>query len=231
MKHYHLPFTALMLMISMTGHTEQEDLHSLQKQHHDWMIVKQDNTRNIVTYAKNEEGQPIRSFKIEATVDASLDTLAKIHFDINNMKKWYWEALDSKLLTKISDTEYVYYMRFQAPLAPDRDAVIHAQIEPFEAGVHPYMLLTLRATPTALPESPGMVRISAFDIDIKFTPLAINKTRIEIQGLINPSGNLPVWVSNMFQRQAPYATMLGLYRMTQKTEYLHPKSTSFVFSR
>jgi hypothetical protein len=60
-------------------------------------------------------------------------------------------------------------------------------------------------------------------MDIKFTPLVNGQTQMDAEGYIDPSGNLPAWTVNMFQRQAPYATMLGLYRMTQKPEYSQMK--------
>ena len=68
-----------------------------------------------------------------------------------------------------------------------------------------------------------MTRLTAFDIDIKLTPLVNGETQMDIQGYIDPSGGLPAWTVNMFQRQAPYATMLGLYRMVQKPEYARMK--------
>lgn len=212
-------FCLLLMSLSTWSYADKDDLNTLQKQQNEWFIVKHDNSRQITTYAKNEEGKKIRSFKVEAVVDASLPTLARIHFDVANLKKWYWEALDSKLLSKVSDTEYVYYMRFQAPLTTDRDVVIHAKVEPYQDVVHPYMRLSLKSAASALPVPQNMTRIAAFDVDIKFTPLRDGKTQMEVEGLVDPAGDLPVWTVNMVQRQAPYATMLGLYRMIQKPEY------------
>jgi hypothetical protein len=218
--------SALLSLALLCGvcHADKEDLQSLQPAvDHDWYVVKKDDTRHITTYAKNEDGKSIRSFKIEARIDASLATLAGVHFDVANIKKWYWETLESKLISKVSDTEYIYYMKFNTPLAPDRDVVIHATIEPYQDS-HKYMLLRLRGEPSILPVPDGVTRLTAFDIDIKFTPLVNGETQMDIQGYIDPSGGLPAWTVNMFQRQAPYATMLGLYRMVQKPEYARMKT-------
>lgn len=223
MKLYQSLIAVCLTLLSVTSYADKEDLTKLQQQSNDWYIVKQDNTRHITTYAKHEDGKSIRSFKIDARVDASLETLAGVHFDIPNIKKWYWETVESKLISKVSDTEYIYYMKFNTPLAPDRDVVIRAKIEPYRDS-HPYMVLHLRAAPslTAIPE--GVTRISAFDMDIKFTPLVNGQTQMDAEGYIDPSGNLPAWTVNLFQRQAPYSTMLGLYRMIQKPEYANPKT-------
>jgi hypothetical protein len=146
-----------------------------------------------------------------------------VHFDVANIKKWYWETLESKLINKVSDTEYIYYMKFNTPLAPDRDVVVHAVIEPYHSS-HPYMLLRLRGAPSLIAVPEGITRLSAFDMDIRFTPLINGQTQMDAEGYIDPSGNLPAWTVNLFQRQAPYATMLGLYRMVQKPEYARMKT-------
>jgi len=225
MKLYQSVIAVFLTLLSVTSYADKEDLNKLQQQTNDWYIVKQDNTRHITTYAKNEEGKSVRSFKIEAEVNASLATLASIHFDIANIKKWYWETLESRLISKVSETEYIYYMKFKTPLAEDRDVVIKATIEPYKQGHNSAMLLTLRATPSSLPIPTGVTRIGTFNMDIRFTPLVSGKTQMEVEGLIDPAGDLPIWTTNMFQRQAPYSTMLGLYRMTQKAEYANPKTT------
>jgi len=215
---------ALLLACSFNiCHADKDDLQGLQHTvDKDWYVVKKDDSRHITTYAKNEDGKSIRSFKIEARIDASLATLAGVHFDVANIKKWYWEALESKLITKVSDTEYVYYMKFNTPLASDRDVVIRATVEPYQDS-HKYMLLRLRGEPSLVPVLKGITRLTAFEIDIKLTPLVSGKTQMDVQGYIDPSSGLPIWTVNMFQRQAPYATILGLYRMTQKPEYSQMK--------
>ena len=154
--------TAVIMLLSTTVSADSEDLKTLQKQK-DWYIVKQDNIRQITTYAKHEEGKSIRSFKVDAVVDAPLVTLASVHFDVANIKKWYWETLESKLITKVSDTEYVYYLKFRTPLAEDRDVVLKATIEPYKLGQNNYMLLSLRATPSALP-IPRLIWISSLSL-------------------------------------------------------------------
>ncbi len=212
---------ALVLTLTVNiSHADKEDLQSLQHNvNNDWYLVKKDDLHRISTYAKHEDGKSIRSFKVEAQVEASLRTLAQVHFDIANIKKWYWETLESKLITKVSDTEYIYYMKFKTPLAPDRDAVIRATIDPYQAGRN-YMVLRLRGAPSMIPVPKGLMRITAFNVDIKFTPQTNGGTQMDIEGYIDPSGNLPSWSVNLFQRQAPYITMLGLYRMAKKDEYL-----------
>lgn len=212
----------LVVITSMFAWADNEDLQGLQsKEANDWYIVRKDDTRHITTYAKQEDGKKLRSFKVEAQLDASLATLASIHFDVANIKKWYWETLESKLINKISDTEYVFYLKFKTPLAPDRDAVVKAFVEPYSEG-HNFLVIHYRAVPSLMPVPANVTRVSVFDMDIKLTPMVNGQTQFDSIGYIDPSGDLPAWTVNLFQRQAPYATMLGLYRVAQREEYQHP---------
>ncbi|MCB1659213.1 MAG: hypothetical protein KDI39_13410, partial [Pseudomonadales bacterium] len=81
----------------------------------EWQLVKNDVTRNIKTYIREGDAKRI-NFKIDAVIEGTLEAVARVHFDINNIKHWYWETLDSRLLQKVSSTEYYYYMQYNAPV-------------------------------------------------------------------------------------------------------------------
>ncbi len=200
---------------------DDDDLSELRgtRRYSDWELIKSDSIRNIKTYAKQEDGKRIRSFKIEAQFDASLETLARVHFDVDNYKKWFYETRESRLLKKVSNTEFYYYCRYAAPATlPDRDVILHAVVEPYTAR-RGYMGLRVSAVPDYLPETPGLVRMPAQEEYIKFTPQGPDKTLLEVEGYVDPGGAAPVWAINFVQRRAPYSSMVGLNRMVQSPLY------------
>ncbi|HQV22331.1 MAG TPA: hypothetical protein PLJ88_04515 [Agitococcus sp.] len=177
----------------------------------EWQLVKNDVTRNIKTYIREGDAKRI-NFKIDAVIEGTLEAVARVHFDINNIKHWYWETLDSRLLQKVSSTEYYYYMQYNAPVTmPDRDAILHAKIEPYSAKKG-YMQLSIKAVPDYLPPQGNLVRVQEQDMTVKFTPIAKDKVRLEAEGFVDPGGIAPTWAMNFIQRNAPYSTMLGLQR-------------------
>ena len=215
-------------VITPFAQASDDDLRDMRVQntYRDWMPVKSDNLRNIKTWAKQEDGKRIRSFRVDALIDGPLEAVARVHYDTENIKRWFWETRDSRLIKKISNTEYYYYQRYRAPLTiPDRDSVIHCIIEPYTAK-RGYMLHRLSAAPTYIPETPGLVRVQAQDMIIKFTPVGKDKTRLEAEGYIDPGGNMPAWAINFVQRSAPYVSMLGLQRMVQLPFYREPSEPS-----
>jgi len=63
------------------------------------------------------------------------------------------------------------------------------------------------------------VRMAAEEFTAKFTPIGHQKVGVEIEGYIDPNGNVPVWATNYVQRSAPYAIAVGLQRMAKLSEF------------
>lgn len=182
----------------------------------EWQLVKNDTTRSIKTYIREGDGKRI-NFKVDAMIEGTLENVARVHFDVDNIKHWYWETLDSRLLKKVSSTEYYYYMQYNAPVTmPDRDAILHAVIEPYTVKKG-YMQLSIRAVPDYLPAQANLVRVQEQDMIVKFTPVGKEKVHLEAEGFVDPGGIAPTWAMNFVQRNAPYSTMLGLQRRVNMT--------------
>lgn len=214
---------------AMAADNDMKDVRS-ETARNEWQLVKNDGTRNIKTYIKqNEDGKRIH-FKIDATIDGSMEKVARVHFDIDNIKRWYWETMDSRLLKKVSDREYYYYMSYNAPVStPDRDAILHAVVEPYSAKKG-YMEIKVNAVPDFMPPQPNLVRVQAQDMTIRFTPVTRDKTHLEAEGFVDPGGMVPTWAMNFVQRNAPYTTMLGLQRMVSMTSFRDGDPSPFAIS-
>lgn len=224
--------TALLVMALVLAapvvQAADDDLKDMrvEKSYKDWYLVRSDSLKNIKTWAKQEDGKRIRSFRLEALIDGPMDAVARVHYDVENIKRWFWETKESRLLKKVSNTEYYYYQVFNAPLTvPDRDSVVHVIIEPYTPRKG-YLLHRLSAAPDFIPPRPGLVRVDAQDMIIKFTPVGKDKTRLEAEGYIDPGGTIPAWAINFVQRSAPYVSMLGLQRMVQLPYYREPSEPS-----
>ena len=99
-----IPIMAFAVMTAMSpiasyaaSGDDVDDLRSDNKRKNEWIQVKKDRLKKITTWAKQEEGKTIRSFKVDMIVDADLETVARVHFDIENIKRWFWETKESRL--------------------------------------------------------------------------------------------------------------------------------------
>jgi hypothetical protein len=170
-------------------------------------------------YVKNEDGQSIRSFRVTATIDASIETLARVQSDFENYTRWYFATLEIKFLRKVSDREYIYYMVHDAPIGtPDRDVILRTVIEPM-TDRKPYVFMRVTALPNYSPPRPPYVRMVAENYTVKWTPIDANTTLVESEGFINPGGNAPAWTVNFIQSKGPYANMMGLARQAKLPQY------------
>jgi len=153
-----------------------------------------------------------------------MESFVRMMIDFDNLKKWTWHAIDSKLLKKVSPTEYYFYVTHDSPYGvPDRDVALHMIIEPQTKGRNA-LTMTIRAVPDYIPERPPYVRMLAEEMNVKITPLEGGKIYVINEGYVDPGGNFPNWASNIIQRTAPYSVLLGLQRMlTQKQS--NPKIT------
>lgn len=184
-----------------------------------WIPVKVDKSRDIKTYAKREDGKPYRSFKIEQTINTSLNTISRVISDFESYPRWFWETQEARLLKKVSANEVYVYMVHRAPLGiPHRDVILHVRLDPVNSRKES-ALLHARSVSDYLPVRPPLVRMAAEEFTVRFTPVAVQKVKLEIEGYVDPNGNVPIWATNYVQRSAPYAIAVGLQRMTKLEEF------------
>lgn len=185
----------------------------------EWTLVRHDRLHNIKTFAKQEDNQRFRSFKVEAILSCSFETIARVLLDFEGYRRWYWEVREAKLIRQDSATNYFFYMVHRAPYGlPDRDVVLHAVIEP-QTETRKSIILTIRSEPNILPLKPPLIRMAAENMRVKISPLPDSQVLLEAEGYIDPSGKIPTWANNLIQRSAPYSILLGLQRMVQLDEY------------
>lgn len=196
-----------------------EDFRDAETTTNGWRLSKNDNRHNIKVYVKNEDGQKIRSFRVVAMMDSSIETLARVQSDFDDYLRWYFATLEVKFLKKVSDREYIYYLVHDAPIGtPDRDVIMRAVIEPMTAK-RPYVQLKMNALPNFLPVKPPYVRMEAEDYTARWTPINKNQVLLEAEGFINPGGAAPSWAVNFIQGRGPYINMMGLRRMINLPQY------------
>jgi hypothetical protein len=216
----------IMAQTPTTAHAVDDDLEEFRvKLTNEWVQVKNDRLHNIKTYAKQEDGKRFRSFKVEAIMSTSFETITRVLLDVENYGRWYWEVRNAKLLRKDSATDYYYYMVHRAPYGlPDRDVILHAIVEP-QTSTRKFISLIITSEPNMLPLKPPLIRMTAENMRIKISPLADNQVLLEAEGYIDPSGKIPTWANNLIQRSAPYSILLGLQRMVQLDEYRLSKAS------
>jgi len=197
-----------------------DDLRNTQKSNaNEWRLHKNDASHKIKVYVKNEEGQKLRSFKVEGIIDAPLETLLRIQSDVDNYARWYFEIAEVKLLKKVSDKEFYFYLVHDAPIGlPKRDVILRTVIEPMSKK-QPYVQLRMTSIPDYMPPRPPFIRMEAENYVLRYTPISKTQTLREVEGFINPGGNAPSWAINFVSGKGPYTNMMGIRRMASMPQY------------
>lgn len=216
---------ALGIAISASSTTLAADIDDLRNpsNSNEWRLQKNDSRHKIKVYVKNEDGQKIRSFKVEAIIDSPIEALLRVQSDVDNYMRWYFETLEVKFLKRVSDKEFYFYVVHNAPIGlPKRDVILRTTIEPMSKK-QPHVQLKMTSVPDYMPPRPPYVRMEAENYIVRYTPLSKTQTLREVEGFINPGGSSPAWAINFVSGKGPYTNMMGIRRMSLLPQYADSK--------
>lgn len=214
------------MAVSTVTIADVDDIRGTKEQNSkEWRLQKNDARHKIKVYVKNEEGQKIRSFKVEAIIDAPIETLLRVQSDVDNYMRWYFETHEVKFLKRVSDKEFYFYVVHNTPIGlPKRDVILRTVIEPMTKK-QPYVQLQMTSVPDYIPARPPYIRMEAENYTVRYTPLSKGQTLREVEGFINPGGSaIPAWAINFVGGKGPYVNMMGMRRMITLPQYQDKKA-------
>ncbi len=172
-----------------------------------WELTKEKN--GIKVYTANETSSKIKSIKVEAVLTGTLQKLVKILRDVRNNKEWVYSTKQSYVLKEINANEILYYSENALPWpVSNRDIPVRMRLN-LNASTNT-LKVTALGEPNALPVQKGIVRIQFFSTswDVKYD--GKNKISITYYLKMDPSGNVPAQVTNLFITKGPYETFENL---------------------
>ena len=206
----------LLLSGGQTVFADKEDINALQpSMSRQWQLVKDDKLRSIQVYTKLEDDRRVRSMKAEAEIPTSVGDMVEALMDFKRYPEWFWRLKEIRLLKQISPLEAYVYVVFSPPMGfPDRDVVLHYTVEYERGGQRASVHAS--GVPDYLPPQPGKVRMPYAELDSKIAARDDGKIYFRGEVVMDPGGQLPVWASNLVQRQGPYITMINLLKVLDK---------------
>lgn len=218
-RRYNKLLAGLLLLQSMIAFADQEDIKALQATPRQWELIRVDKLRQIEVYTKREDDRRIRSMKAEAEIPASINDIVALLMDFNRYPEWFWRVKEVRLLKQVSEHEAYVYMAFNPPLGfPDRDVILHYTVDFERNGQR----ATVHASGVAdyLPPQAGRVRMPYAELDSKLAVREDGRVYFRGEVVMDPAGDLPVWASNLVQRQGPYITMLNFIKALERKNSL-----------
>jgi len=170
-----------------------------------WKLKKDKD--DVKIYVKSTESSSLKLFKAEMTVKSSLNEVLNVILDGDKLKDWNYKALDSKLLNKSSDNDYLLWLALDLPWpVRNRDVVIQLKVLHITEDV---VKIDISAASERYPENDDYLRITTFEGYWLLEQIG-DTVKITHQMFGDPGGSLPNWFVNSTITKAPHYNFVAL---------------------
>jgi len=186
----------------------------------DWKLKTDKDGINIFT--RTFPDSKFKAIKVEVELDATLSQMVAVVLDVNTGAQWVYSTKSSVLLKQVSPSELYYYSEVSIPWpAANRDfiAALRAVQDPRSRVVTIYGPVF----PDYLPVKKDIVRVRRSEGKWIISPLAKGRIKVEYTLRVDPGGDLPAWLVNMFVTKGPFESFKKLKEQLQKPVYVNAK--------
>src|ERR1700720_1675979 len=179
-----------------------------------------DERDGITIFTRTLPDSKFNAVKIECTLAATLTQLVAVILDVNTGDQWVYNTKSSVLLKQVSPSELYYYSEVNVPWpVSNRDFIAHLSVvqDPDTRIVTVYG----PTVPDYIPEKKEIVRGLRSEGKWVITPIGENRIQVEYTLRVDPGGNIPAWLTNMFATKGPYESFKKLKMHLQKPAYAH----------
>ena len=175
---------------------------------------KEMNENGIQAYSRMKKGKDYYEFRTVFTTESTLYKAKKLITNIEGMKKWLPSTLESKLLKKVSDTEFYGYTVSDAPWpASDRDLVFKMTVKRHSSKSY---TITLKGEPDYHPIQSDYVRVLEYVAVWKIDVVGENLIEIDYTASFNPGSTYPNWLIKNSMIEARMETSLNFRKQLEK---------------
>lgn len=171
-----------------------------------WKLAKSD--QNITIYLKPNAHSDAQEFLGKVEMNACQDDAKTLLTDATRTQEWLFNTLDSTLIHKTADGTQTIHSKTSVPWPlKNRDTVLEMRTHSFNHRD----IVTLQAKPEALPREADFVRTPLMYGFWNMEPVN-NGERIAVtyHMMLDPGGQVPLWVANLFVVDAPFETLKAL---------------------
>ena len=189
----------------------------------DWKQIRQ--KQGITVYTRSHPNRDFKEFKSSMVIKGTLDQFLSVLYDVEGLPSWGYNVKSASLVSRQADTIQVYYAEAKAPFPyKNRDGVYYNLFlwSPEERTLR----VEIEMPEGVVPEKDNLVRMEGYGSWI-VREMKEGKLEITFQMQMDPGGNIPAWMANMFAGDTPYHTLLGLRAAMKEAKY-QGKSYDFI---
>lgn len=171
----------------------------------------------IKVYTKKEEGYSFKTFKANAVINGTVHQFIDAFSEIENLPNWGYNVKSAELLEKSGDTLQIYYSVAKAPFPyKNRDGVYLNRYQ--WTSKTKTLQVDIEVLDDYLEETEKYIRVKGAGY-WKIIVLPSNKMEVTFSMQVDPGGNVPSWLANMFVDGTPYYTMLNLKEIIESNSF------------
>lgn len=181
-------------------------------------FIYQGEKQGIKVYFKESPNTPIKELKLTMHFAAKMSTIVAALNDVAEIPNWVYKTTESRMLKRVSATEYYYYnlLDFPWPLS-DRDMVLHTR---FTQDPDTKIAKSVSVGKVGMvAEKDDVVRMTDVEIEWVFYPLQDGRIKLEYYLRSDPGGAIPAWVINLAVDHGPIKSMEGFRNLLKRDKY------------
>lgn len=175
----------------------------------------------IRVYSNKNDKARFKSFKANTIIDGNVEAFVAVLQDIPNYSKWLKDMQDPELLKRIGDTVQIYYGNSSVPYPfDDRDGIY---LNKFSwNSKNKELTVNIKLLPEYLGLKKNRVRVKGSGY-WRVRSLPTGKLDVTLSMQVDPGGEIPAWLVNMFVFKTPVNTLEGLRKVITDKKYQNKK--------
>ncbi len=171
-----------------------------------WKLEKDKN--GIKVYTQKTNSSNLKDSRAVAIINADTREILELFVDVENHWKWMDRIKISRMVKKVSESEFFVYYEAVAPWpVSNRDLVTRYRVTMSDNGS---IKIESIGEPNFIPKKDGLVRISEAISSWELIPREDNTVEVIFTNHSNPGGGVPDWLANMAATDNPYNTLKNL---------------------
>jgi len=196
----------LLLLLKITGANAQTN----------WELKNEKS--GIKVYTSTVTDSKFKAIKVDCELKATLSEIVKVLLDIKNGPEWLYHTKSCVLVKQVAPDELYYYSEINIPWpVQNRDFVAHLKVH--QNPETKVVTIDGPAVPGFVPVKNGIVRVQSSKSLWVITPLTKDRIRVVYTLQLDPGGNLPAWLVNLFAAEGPMKSFQGLLLQLKKPAY------------
>jgi hypothetical protein len=182
----------------------------------DWKLSSDND--GIKVYTSPVPDSKIKAIKVECEYKATASAFVAVIMDIKGSPEWLYHTKFCRVVKVVSPEEVYYYSEVTLPWpAENRDFVSHLTVS--QNPDTKVVLVDGPAVPGVVPLKSGLVRVEHSGSIWEITPAPDGIIKVKYTLHVDPGGELPSWLINMFGTEAPVQIFKNLRTELQKPAY------------